>query len=32
MGKKKEKYKGVANPRYAHEMHELRSSGASGEH
>lgn len=30
--KKSQKYPGVANPRYAREMHELRSSGAAGEH
>lgn len=29
---KPEKYRGVANPRYAREMHELRSSGAAGTH
>lgn len=29
---KVEKYKAVANPRYAREMHELRSSNASGTH
>lgn len=29
---KTQKYRGVANPRYAREMHELRSSGASGAH
>jgi hypothetical protein len=26
------KHRGVANPRYAREMHELRSSGAAGTH
>lgn len=32
MATKTEKYKGIANPRYAREMHELRSSGAAGTH
>jgi ethanolamine ammonia-lyase small subunit len=26
------KHKGIANPRYAREMHELRRSGAAGLH
>jgi hypothetical protein len=29
---KKVKHKGIANPRYAREMHELRSSNAAGTH
>lgn len=29
---KKSKYHGIENPRYAREMHELRSSNAAGIH
>lgn len=30
--KKNSKYKGIANPKYAREITELRRSGASGTH
>jgi hypothetical protein len=30
--KKPVKHKGIENPRYAREMHELRSSNAAGTH